>query len=164
MDFTHRYESPLGAITMASDGESLTGLWFEGQEHFAETLDPENEERMLPVFAEANRWLSLYFNGEIPDFRPPLALKGTEFRRAVWEILLAIPYGATTTYGEIAERIARLNGKKSSARAVGGAVARNPVSLIVPCHRVVGADGSMTGYAGGIERKVKLLELEKKKA
>jgi methylated-DNA-[protein]-cysteine S-methyltransferase len=106
----------------------------------------------------------LYFDGEIPDFTPPLALKGTEFRRAVWEILLAIPYGATTTYGEIAERIARLNGKKSSARAVGGAVARNPVSLIVPCHRVVGADGSMTGYAGGIERKVKLLELEKKKA
>ncbi len=162
MDYTHHYDSPLGGITLAGDGEALTGLWFDGQKYYAETLDPDHEEAPLPVFDEADRWLDLYFSGRIPDFTPKLNLRGTAFRKAVWEILLTIPYGETVTYGAIAERLAKRDGLfRGSARAVGGAVGRNPVSLIVPCHRVVGADGSLTGYAGGVWRKKKLLETEK---
>ena len=161
MDCTHHYISPLGGITMASDGEALTGLWFDGQKRFAETLAAENEERDLPVFALADRWLDVYFSGERPDFMPPLAPRGTPFRRAVWEALLTVPYGETATYGQIAAAVAERTGRpRTSARAVGGAAARNPISLIIPCHRVLGADGSLTGYAGGTERKRRLLELE----
>lgn len=163
MDYTCRYDSPLGGMTMAGDGEALTGLWFDGQEHEAETLCADHAEGDLPVFEETKRWLDLYFSGRIPDFTPALHLRGTAFRRDVWEILLTIPYGRTTTYGEIADRIAAKRGAGCiSARAVGGAVAHNAVSLIIPCHRVVGADGSMTGYAGGTGRKEFLLDLEKK--
>ena len=161
MDYIHRCASPLGGITLASDGEALTGLWFDGQKHFAETLSREREEKALPVFAAAERWLAMYFGGRAPDFTPPLRLRGTDFRRLVWEILLTIPYGQTASYGEIAAEAARRTGvPRMSARAVGGAVGHNPIALIVPCHRVVGADGSLTGYAGGVETKARLLALE----
>lgn len=158
MDYTHHYDSPLGGITLASDGEALTGLWFDGQKHFAETLDPEHREKDLPVFAEAERWLDRYFSGKDPGFTPKLILRTTPFRKAVWEILLTIPYGKTMTYGEIAER---MHLSRMSARAIGGAVGHNAISLIIPCHRVVGADDSLTGYAGGTDKKARLLEMEK---
>lgn len=158
MDYTFHYDSPLGGITLASDGECLTGLWFDGQAHFGETLGSEHREAPLPVFDQTARWLDVYFGGNAPDFTPPLRLKTTAFRRAVWETLRLIPYGQTMTYGEIA---ARMGLPPASARAVGGAVGHNPISIIIPCHRVVGADGRLTGYAGGIERKAALLRLER---
>ena len=162
MDYTHHYNSPLGNILIASDGSAITGLWFEGQKYFAAALDPEHEERSLPVFTQTERWLDLYFSGRAPDFTPPLRWKATSFRGIVWEILLTIPYGKTMTYGEIAAKTAAQRGIRAmSAQAVGGAVGHNPIALIVPCHRVIGADGSLTGYAGGLERKRKLLKLEK---
>ena len=162
MDHIHHYESPLGGITLASDGTHLTGLWFDGQKHFPDAPDARHEERSLSVFGEADHWLDVYFSGREPDFTPPLRMKTTAFRKAVWEILLTIPYGQTMTYGEIAGRIAKRMGiPRMSAQAVGGAVGHNAISLIIPCHRVVGSDGSLTGYAGGIGKKVKLLQLEK---
>ena len=162
MEYIHHYVSPLGGITMASDGEHLTGLWFDGQKYFADTLDEAHEEKPLPVFDETGRWLDIYFSGKVPDFTPPLAMKTTDFRKAVWEILLTIPYGQTMTYGEIADRIAGQKGlARMSAQAVGGAVGHNAISLIIPCHRVVGANGSLTGYAGGIDKKARLLAMEK---
>lgn len=162
MEYTHHYASPLGGITLASDGNSLTGLWFDGQKYFADSLDPCHIEKSLPVFEQADHWLSLYFQGQAPDFTPPLRMKTTAFRKAVWEILLTVPYGQTITYGEIAKKMARRMGlAHMSAQAVGGAVGHNAISLIIPCHRVVGADGSLTGYAGGLEKKVRLLKLEK---
>jgi len=162
MEYTHRYASPLGGITLASDGEALTGLWFDGQKYYADTLDPQHEEKGLPVFDEADRWLDVYFSGKAPDFTPKLRMKTTEFRKAVWEVLLTIPFGQTMTYGEIAAIIAKQKGlNRMSAQAVGGAVGHNSISLMIPCHRVVGANGSLTGYAGGIDRKMKLLTLEK---
>lgn len=161
MEYTHHYVSPLGGITLASDGNALTGLWFDGQKYYADTLDPRHKEKSLPVFAEAEQWLDEYFSGRAPGFTPKLRMKTTAFRRTVWEILLTIPYGQTMTYGQIAEIIARKKGiVRMSAQAVGGAVGHNAISLIVPCHRVVGSDGSLTGYAGGIDKKVKLLTLE----
>ena len=159
MDFTARYASPLGEILLAADGESLTGLWFAGQKYYAEGLSETHEERELPVFTETRRWLDLYFAGQRPDFLPPLHLRGTAFQRRVWAQLLAIPYGETRSYGDLARRLAEENGR-GSARAVGGAVGRNPVSVIVPCHRVLAADGSLHGYAGGLERKAALLRIE----
>ena len=154
MDYTWHYDSPLGGITMASDGKALTGLWFDGQKFFAETLLPEHQERLLPVFEETCRWLDLYFSGVVPDFTPALSLRCSPFRKRVCEIMLTIPYGQTMTYGEIAATIAEERGLKSmSARAVGGAVGHNPISLIIPCHRVLGSgrshpgsDGSLSGY------------------
>ena len=162
MDFIHHYRSPLGGIMIASDGNVLTGLWFDGQKYFGSTLSAEYEERPLPVFDQTDSWLDLYFSGRDPGFTPPLCLRGTPFRRAVWEILLTIPFGHTVTYGEIAARLAdRMGLPQMSARAVGGAVGHNPVSLIIPCHRVIGSDGSLTGYAGGPEKKLRLLEIER---
>ena len=162
VNFIHRYDSPLGGITEASDGKSLIGLWFDGQKYFADTLDSDYEEKKLPVFEQTDRWLDIYFSGGKPDFTPPLSMEATAFRKAVWKIMLKIPYGHTMTYGEIADKIAKQQGRaRMSAQAVGGAVAHNPVSLIIPCHRVVGTNGSLTGYAGGIDKKVKLLTLEK---
>ncbi len=158
MDYKHAYASPLGGIVLASDGEALVGLWFEGQKHFGAGLTGEPAEKSLPVFDQAVRWLDLYFSGQAPDFKPPLRLRGTEFQKAVWEYLLTIPFGHTVAYGEIA---AALGLPPAAARAVGGAVGRNPISLIIPCHRVIGANGGLTGYAGGIERKKRLLALEK---
>ena len=161
MEYTAHYDSPLGGITLSSDGEALLGLWFDGQKLFASKLAPDHEARALPVFDLAKRWLEVYFGGRDPGFTPPLKMKTTAFRHAVWEILLTIPFGRTMTYGEIAAELARRNGlPRMSAQAVGGAVGHNPISLIVPCHRVVGADGSLTGYGGGLERKRRLLALE----
>lgn len=161
MDYRFSLDSPLGKLTLASDGEALTGLWFEGQKHFAAGLSDAAEERPLPVFAETARWLELYFAGDAPDFTPPLRPSGTPFQREVWALLRQIPYGGTATYGELAARIGEVRGlSRFSARAVGGAVGRNPISLLIPCHRVLGADGSLTGYAGGTERKAALLRLE----
>ena len=158
---TTQYDSPIGSIVMAGDGESLTGLWFVGQKYFGSTL-PGGENPQLPIFQTTKRWLDLYFLGEIPDFTPALRLEGTPFRKAVWEILLSIPYGQTMTYGEIAGKIAEQKGlPRMSAQAVGNAVGHNPISIIVPCHRVVGSDGSLTGYAGGVEKKAALLALER---
>ena len=157
---TH-YHSPLGKITLAADKTGLTGLWFEGQKYFALHLEPEHEEKELPVFADAKRWLDIYFSGKEPDFIPPLHPTGSAFRQAVWQILLQIPYGQTTTYGEIAKKLAKMqNASHMSAQAVGGAVGHNEISIIIPCHRVVGTNGSLTGYAGGIDKKVELLTLE----
>ena len=161
MDFTYHYDSPLGGITLASDGQALVGLWFDGQKYFADTLSTDYEERPLPVFAEAYAWLDCYFGRKTPGFTPALHLRGTPFRRMVWQILLTIPYGRTMTYGEIADRVAaQMRIPHMSAQAVGSAVGHNPISLIIPCHRVTGADGSLTGYAGGIDKKARLLQME----
>ena len=161
MTFIQHYDSPLGGILLVADAVGLTGLWFDGQKYFARGLSSEREERELPVLLEAKRWLDIYFTGKEPDFLPPLHSIGSAFRRSVWEILLQIPYGRTTTYGEIARRLAEKQKlPRMSAQAVGGAVGHNEISIIIPCHRVVGTNGSLTGYAGGIDKKVKLLELE----
>ncbi len=160
MQYTAHYASPFGPITLASDGTSLVGLWFDGQKYFADTLEDAHRQKSLPVFEEARRWLDLYFSGKEPSFLPPLAPKATPFRKKVWDILLSIPYGQTMTYGEIAKTIARKQSSRMSAQAVGGAVGHNPISIIVPCHRVVGTNGSLTGYADGIDKKVQLLTLE----
>ena len=147
---------------MASDGEALTGLWFDGQKYFALYLDKDNEEKDLPIFDMAKKWLDIYFSGKEPNFKLPLKFTGSEFQNEVWEILYSIPYGKTMTYGEIAKRLAARRGiGKMSAQAVGGAVGKNEISIIVPCHRVVGSNGSLTGYAGGIDKKISLLKLEK---
>lgn len=165
MVYIHHYSSPLGGITLASDGDSLTGLWFDGQKYFGSTLTAEHGLKALPVFRQADKWLDIYFGGKMPDFTPPLSVKATPFRKAVWDILLTIPFGSTMTYGEIADQIARQKGlAHMSAQAVGGAVGHNPISLIIPCHRVVGTDGKLTGYAGGIDKKLWLLTMERAKA
>lgn len=161
MDFTHVYNSPLGKITLASDGKNLVGLCFDEVQFFAEGLSDEVEENAnLPIFDETSRWLDIYFSGKVPDFTPPLLVRGSDFRKRVCKILTEIPYGKILTYGEIARRIAKELGRKMSAQAVGGAVGHNPVSILIPCHRVVGANGNLTGYGGGMWRKIKLLELE----
>ena len=223
MDCIRRYDSPLGPVTLSSDGGSLTGLWFDGQRHFGSSLLPAPPsatsasavsapsdfedllaagyvERSLPVFDQTCRWLDIYFSGKEPDFTPPILLRGTPFQLSVWSELLRIPFGCTVTYGAIAASLssatlsslslssaslasaspaspslvsATPSVSHPSARAVGGAVGRNPISLIVPCHRVVGAAGRrtgasvgptmvgpLTGYAGGLDRKLRLLELE----
>lgn len=170
MQLIKHYESPLGRILLAADEIGLTGLWFEGQKYYASTLEEEHEERECPVLRETGRWLDIYFSGREPGFMPAVHMTGTAFQIRVWELLRKIPYGQTVTYGEIARRLTAgedRNGpgsaaaRQTSARAVGGAVGRNGISIIIPCHRVVGSGGSLTGYAGGIGRKVKLLEMEK---
>lgn len=162
MTYIYHYHSPLGGITISSNGSEITGLWFDGQKYFGDTLPKDYEEKGLPVFYETKKWLDVYFSGKAPGFTPPLKMNTTTFRKAVWEIMLTIPFGQTMTYGEIADRIARQQGiTKMSAQAVGGAVGHNSISLIIPCHRVVGTNGSLTGYAGGIEKKVQLLTMEK---
>ncbi|HIX68703.1 MAG TPA: methylated-DNA--[protein]-cysteine S-methyltransferase [Candidatus Anaerostipes excrementavium] len=162
MQYISHYHSPLGNILLAADQIGLTGLWFEGQKYFALYLDKEHEEKEVPVLQQTKKWLDIYFSGKEPDFKLPLHFTGTDFQNEVWEILSAIPYGQTTTYGEIAKQIAAKRGlARMSAQAVGGAVGHNEISIIVPCHRVVGSNGSLTGYAGGIDKKIKLLTLEK---
>lgn len=159
--YINHYDSPLGQITLASNGTALTGLWFDGQKYYADTLETQPEEKELSIFEETKRWLDIYFSGKVPDFTPPLSMETTPFRKSVWEIMLTIPYGQTMSYGEIAKQIATQKGlAKMSAQAVGGAVGHNSISLIIPCHRVVGSNGNLTGYAGGLEKKVKLLTLE----
>lgn len=161
MIYTCTYQSKLGDILLASDEIGLIGLWFEGQKYFANTLPDEYITQENDIMKEAKKWLDIYFSGKEPDFIPPLHPYGSEFRQEVWKILLQIPYGQTTTYGEIARQMAKIrNVFRMSAQAVGGAVGHNEVSIIIPCHRVVGTNGSLTGYAGGIDKKVALLELE----
>lgn len=160
MIFIQHYDSPLGGILLAADEIGMRGLWFDGQKYFARDLPAERIEQNAPALAETKRWLDVYFTGKNPDFLPPLHPVGSAFRREVWDILLQIPYGQTTTYGEIARQLAAKHGlSRMSAQAVGGAVGHNEISILIPCHRVVGTNG-MTGYAGGIDKKVKLLELE----
>ena len=161
--YSARLSSPLGRLLLVSDGEALCGLWFEGQRHFPASLEAE-ERPELAVFEKTRAWLERYFAGKAPELNVPLRPDGTAFQRAVWELLREIPYGETRSYGELAAALAERSGRPCSARAVGGAVGRNPVSILVPCHRVVGADGSLTGYAGGLERKRKLLEIERGEA
>jgi len=156
------YESPLGRITIAGHGDCLCGLWFEGQKYYLGKYKSSDFcAGEIPVFTEARTWLDIYFSGKQPCFTPQLDYGNTRFSGIICDIMLGIPYGNTMTYGEIAAIAAlRMGEKHMSAQAVGGAVGHNPVSLIIPCHRVVGANGSLTGYAGGIERKRYLLELE----
>lgn len=161
MMYTMHYDSPLGGILLAADEEGLTGLWFETQKYFAAKLAPEQEEKMTPVLDAACRWLDVYFSGREPDFTPKLHLIGSDFRQAVWALLRKIPYGQTTTYGALAKQLAEKQGRpRMSAQAVGGAVGHNRIAILIPCHRVVGTNGSLTGYAGGIDKKEKLLRME----
>lgn len=158
------YDSILGKLTIASDGENIIGLWIEGQKYFADTIKNENiiKKDDLSIFIKTKEWLDRYFRGERPDIKElKLSPKGSEFRQNVWKILCRIPYGQTITYGKIAKEIAKLMNKNSmSAQAIGNAVGHNPISIIIPCHRVVGTNGGLTGYAGGIDKKRGLLELE----
>ena len=192
MDYTWHYDSPLGGITLAGNGDALIGLWFDGQKHYGSTLGAQSEEKWLPVFGQALNWLDTYFGGKVPGFTPKLELRTTPFRRDVYNILLTIPYSNTLSYRDIAQRItinrssvglaeqhscyskgalcARLESQprestqqpnvRISAQAVGSAVGHNPISLIIPCHRVLDAEGSLRGYAAGLERKQYLLTLE----
>ena len=163
MFYSTHYPSPLGTLTLASDGEHLIGLWIDGQKYFAATLKaPSVDKPDLPIFALATQWLNAYFAGERPEISAlPLAPIGSPFRKAVWDILCDIPYGGYTTYGNIAKKMAAtMNRPTMSSQAVGGAVGHNPISIIIPCHRVVGSNGSLTGFAGGIDKKIQLLEHE----
>ena len=161
MTVTGHYTSPLGEILLAADERGLTGLWLEGQKSDPAGLPAAHGERRTPILAEAARWLDVYFSGQEPDFLPPLHPPGSKFQLAVWELLLQIPYGQTTTYGALARQLAARRGlSRMSAQAVGGAVGHNRISVMIPCHRVVGTNGSLTGYAGGLDKKIRLLELE----
>jgi len=155
--------SPVGTITLACDSENLVGLWLEGQKYYGDSIPEEMiENDEMPLFDVAKKWLDRYFAGEKPSISElPLAHIGGEFRQGVWGILCEIPYGEVITYGDIAKKMAvKMNKKSMSSQAVGGAVGHNPISIIIPGHRVVGSNGSLTGYAGGVNTKVKLLELE----
>lgn len=163
MTYKTTYNSPLGEMTLVSDGKNLTGLWIDGQKYFESTLYGRVEENDdLEIFRQTKAWLERYFQGARPEISElPLAPAGGAFRQAVWKILREIPYGQVITYGEIANQIAKERGlPKMSAQAVGQAVGHNPISVIIPCHRVVGANGNLTGYAGGIHLKIKLLTFE----
>ncbi len=167
MIYTTKIPSPAGKITLASDGIHLIGLWFDEQQYFAHTIKEETKENPgLFIFTQTRDWLDRYFSGRQPAVRE-LSLRpdGSVFRREVWKLLCEIPYGEVTTYGAIARKIAAGRGqKKMSAQAVGGAIGHNPISIIIPCHRVIGSDGSLTGYGGGLELKQKLLTFEKQTA
>lgn len=161
MPSTIHYSSPLGELLLAADDIGLTGLWFAGQRYFPLYLSEQPEHPDLPIFQEARAWLDAYFAGQRPEQLPPLHPVGSDFQQEVWALLSAIPYGVVTTYGALAAKIAAARGIASmSAQTVGRAVGSNPLSILIPCHRVVGADGSLTGYAGGVARKAALLELE----
>lgn len=161
MTCIQHYRSPLGGILLAADEDGLTGLWFDGQKYYADTLPPDAAEEETPALTATKRWLDVYFTGRQPTFMPPLHPIGSPFRQAVWQLLLQIPYGQTTTYGAIARQLAAGQGLPSvSAQAVGGAVGHNRISILIPCHRVVGTGGSLTGYAGGIDKKIQLLTWE----
>ncbi len=155
MQYFLRYSSPLGEILLAADEIGITGLWFQGQKYFPHFLAGQAAEQNTPVLAQAVRWLDCYFSGGEPAFLPPVHLQGTSFQISVWQALQKIPYGQTATYGQIAKLLGI-----PSAQAVGGAVGRNPISILVPCHRVIGSSGNLTGYAGGLDRKRALLQLE----
>lgn len=163
MQYTTTYQSPLGKILLAADKTGLTGLWFDGQKYFPGSFKEDREETAdSGILNKTKEWLERYFKGERPAIQElPLTPAGSDFRKEVWKILCEIPYGEVITYGEISRKIARSRGlNRMSAQAVGGAVGHNPISIIIPCHRVVGTNGSLTGYAGGLQRKIKLLKLE----
>ncbi|MBT9775311.1 methylated-DNA--[protein]-cysteine S-methyltransferase [Clostridium sp. MCC353] len=163
MQYTTTYHSPLGSLVLAEKNGALTGLWMEGQKYFLGSVKEEMEEKNdSAIFDQAKEWLDRYFRGEKPSAAElALAPHGSEFRKEVWKILCEIPYGDVTTYGEISKKIAARRGlERMSAQAVGGAVSHNPISIIIPCHRVVGSDGSLTGYAGGLAKKIQLLTIE----
>ncbi len=161
MLYTHIYQSLLGNIELFSDAKALVGLQFEGQKYAIHGSEVDASRPDLPIFQQTTTWLDAYFRGANPGLPPPLKLQGTPFRLEVWRMLQSIPYGTTITYGTLARTMAYKCGKKSmSAQAIGGAVGHNPISIIIPCHRVVGSRGNLTGYAGGIERKKKLLAIE----
>ncbi|WP_025065243.1 methylated-DNA--[protein]-cysteine S-methyltransferase [Hoylesella enoeca] len=161
MNYVCEYASPIGLLHLVSDGEALIELWIEGQKYAAKSGPDGVRKADLPVFECTRQWLDQYFDGQIPLDPPPIRLIGTPFQQLVWRILQQIPYGKTVTYGDVARRIATVRGVLTlSAQAVGGAVGRNPVSIIIPCHRVIGANGRLTGYAGGIDKKFALLRLE----
>ena len=161
--FMTKYESPVGNLTLVSNGRQLTGLFVDGQRYFPDVSKIETK-KDLAVFDATIHWLDAYFEGKSPCGETiPLKPEGTAFRMAVWKLLKAIPYGETTTYGELARKLNETAGMKTCARAVGNAVGHNPISIIIPCHRVVGADGGLTGYAGGLDVKQKLLKLEQKR-
>ncbi len=162
MYYCTNYASPIGQLTLASHADKLVGLWMQGQKYFGGTVPADMTERAdVSVLDAAKVWLKAYFAGKRPDIASlPLAPIGSPFRQAVWRILCEIPYGTVITYGDIAKKLAAQSGKHMSGQAVGGAVGHNPISIIIPCHRVVGANGSLTGYAGGIDSKIKLLTLE----
>ena len=162
--FESRLHSPLGEVRLRSDGESLTGLWFVGQVNDAKDIDDIEIKNDLPIFGQVESWLESYFSGKQTSITIPLQPKGTSFQQRVWQILQEIPYGETMTYGEIAQRIAKEKGVETfSAQAVGQAVGKNPISILIPCHRVLGKNGALTGYAGGVHRKEQLLQLERGK-
>lgn len=162
--FESRLHSPLGEVRLRSDGESLKGLWFVGQVNDAKDIDDIEIKNDLPIFGQVESWLESYFSGKQASITIPLQPKGTSFQQRVWQILQEIPYGKTMTYGEIAQRIAQEKGVETfSAQAVGQAVGKNPISILIPCHRVLGKNGALTGYAGGVHRKEQLLQLERGK-
>ncbi len=161
MQYTAKYVSPIGEILIACDDIGLTGLWFDGEKYYANNLNSDHKEMEHSTFEKVKLWLDVYFSGKEPDFTPPIHMIGSDFRIDVWKILCQIPYGKTMTYGKIADIIAKQRGlSQMSAQAIGGAVGHNEISIIIPCHRVVGTNGSLTGYAGGIDKKIKLLSLE----
>lgn len=161
MHYTSLYQSPVGEMLLAADEVGLIGIWFKGEKYYARCLDKENTPRETPIIKNSQRWLDIYFAGKEPDFMPPLHMIGTPFQLAVWQCLQKIPYGQTATYQAIARQIAKQRGiAQMSAQAVGTAVSKNNLNLIVPCHRVVGTNNSLAGYAGGIDKKIKFLQLE----
>lgn len=163
MYYKTHYQSPLGDMLIASDEDNIIGLWIADQKYIDKTMPKDMvENSQISILKEAIVWLDDYFAGKQPNLsRLPLAPIGGEFRQLVWSILMEIPYGELTTYGNIAKEVARRMGKdRMSAQAIGGAVGHNPISIIIPCHRVVGSNKNLTGYAGGIDIKVKLLEHE----
>ena len=162
MHYINYYNSPFGTILLASDGIKLIGLWFENQKYYGSCLDERYIIKDLDVFNITKSWLDEYFIGDIPTYIPPISLNTTSFRQQVYEILLSIPYGQTISYSDIAMKICEINHcKNMSAQAVGNAISHNPISLIIPCHRVIGKNSHLIGYAGGLELKKKLLEHEK---
>ena len=162
--FERIIQTPLGEVRLRSDGKSLTGLWFVGQVNDAKDIDDLEIKNDLPIFLQVESWLERYFSGKQTSITIPLQPKGTSFQQRVWQILQEIPYGETMTYGEIAQRIAKEKGVETfSAQAVGQAVGKNPISILIPCHRVLGKNGALTGYAGGVHRKEQLLQLERGK-
>ena len=161
MQYFSTYNSPIGEIILKSNGKALSGLFFVGQKYF--NAHNVGEQKSLPIFEETHKWLDVYFSGRQPNFTPPLSLpEASPFRKRVWQILLTIPFGKTVTYGEIAKEIESETGRRASAQAVGGAVGHNPIGIIVPCHRVVGSNGALIGYAGGLDKKAALLKIERK--
>jgi len=162
MDHIYHYQSPIGGITIKSNGTALTSLCFDTPEHCTDTAPKNAKEKTLPIFELTKKWLDTYFSGKAPNFTPPILPDTTPFRKTVFEIALSIPYGQTMTYGKIAAKIAQQKGlKQMSAQAVGSALKNNPIALIIPCHRVIGTNGSLTGYAAGLDKKTRLLKLEK---